>query len=485
MRKTLRKILFWLLVLLFLATTPIAILYSQGYRFDQKKMIFVHSGLITIKSLPSSLNIYLDGKPQSTKSLDIINNSVTVGGLRPGNYHIQANLDGYSSWEKNVEVHSGLSTEFWNVVLAKQNPEIKELESHNTVSFFPSPFGKKTAYFENLEKGISLWVTDFKKNETHLVYSGSDVLFSEDKFENLEWNFKEDLMLAPVVRTNRKDYLIASFEGSLESLYLSDIAKFEDIERAHWSPKEKNVIYFLAKNKDNKISNLYKINLDDNALQMIVSGTTAYNFSQNSIYFLQKNNILFKSNLDGESTVQVNDSPFAEDDIGDDVRLIVYDEARQVLISKNGDLFVHNSGNEDLLRKIASGIQGVQFSDDGKKMLFWSSNEISVMFFRKWDVQPYRDENEIQTIIRISSPIENVFWFQDYEHIFFSAKNKIKLIELDPRDHRICLDVFKNNLDEFPAAYDSENGYDYFVKDSDGDKKIFYFTLPEKTGFFG
>lgn len=484
MRKLLRRILFWLLVLLFLVTAPVAVLYSQGYRFDQKKMIFVHSGAITLKSLPASVNIFLDGKPQPAKSLDIINNSVTVGGLRPGSYHIQASLNGYSGWGKNVEVHSGFSTEFWNVVLTPQNPEVNELESRNAARFFPSPFGKKTAYFEDLGKGISLWVTDFKKNETHLAYSESDVFFLKDKFDNLEWNFKEDLMLAPVIRNNQKDYLIVSSEGNIKPFYLSDMTNFKDIRKARWSPKEKNVIYFLAKDSS-QTSNLYAFSLDSNVPDLIVSEIITYDLSQNSIYFLQKNNILLKSSLDGSSAVQVNDSPFADSAIGDNARLIAYDEDRQILISEDGDLFVHNNGSENLFQKIGSGVLGAQFSDDGKKLLFWNSNEILVTFFRKWEVQPYRDENEIQTVIRLSSPVENVFWFRDYEHVFFSAKNKIKLIELDPRDHRVCLDIFENNLDEFPATYDIGNGYYYFTGDSNGEKKIFYFALPEKTGIFG
>lgn len=484
MRKTLRRILFWLLVILFLATAPIAILFSQGYRFDHKKMIFVHSGAITLKSLPASVNIFLDGKPQSGKNLDIINSSMTVGGLRPGNYHIEASLDGYSSWGKNVEVHSGLSTEFWNVVLAPQNPKVSELASHSVDRFFPSPFGKKTAYLENLEKGISLRVTDFKKNETHLVYSGNDALFSKDKPDNLEWNFKEDLMLVPVVRGGQKDYLVASSDGNIESSYLSDMTKFKNIRKARWSPKEKNVIYFLTKG-NGTASNLHTFNLDSNALNLVVPETSIYDLSQNSIYFLQKNNILFRSDLDGDRPVQVNDRPFVGSTIGENSRMIVYDEDRQILISENGELFIRNNGSDDLLQKIGDGILGAQFSDDGKKLLFWSGNEIKAMFLRKWEVQPYRDENEIQTVIRLSTPIDNVFWFRDYEHIFFSAKNKIKLIELDSRDHRTILDIFENNLDEFPAVYDSGNGYYYFVKDVNGENKIFYFTLPEKTGFFG
>ena len=483
MRKTFRRILFWLLVLLFLVTAPVAILFSQGYRFDQNKMIFVHSGAITLKSLPASVNIFLDGKLQSGKNLDIINSSMTVGGLRPGNYHVEASLDGYSRWAKNVEVHSGLSTEFWNVVLAPQKMAVSELESRNVNRFFPSPFGKKTAYLENIDENISLWMTNFKENNTRPIFTGNDAFFSKDKHENLEWNFKEDLILAPVVRNGQRDYLVASSEGNIEPSYLSDLAKMKGMLKARWSPKEKNVVYFIAQDSE-KVSNLYSFSLDDSTLELLIPEISVYDLSRSSIFFLQKNNIPFKSDLDGGNLIQINDRPFTNSEIGENGRLIVYDEDRQVLISENGELYVRNNGGEDLLKKIGDGILGAPFSDDGKKLLFWSENEISVIFLRKWEVQPYRAENEIQTIMRLSTPVDNVFWFRDYEHIFFSVKNKIKLVELDSRDHRTILDIFENNLAEFPAVYDSGNGYYYFVKDSNGEKKISYFALPEKTGFF-
>jgi len=484
MSKIFRRILFWLLFLLFLITAIITILFSQGYRFDQKKMIFVHSGAITVKSLPASVNISLNGKPQSGKSLDIINNSITIGGLRPGNYRIQASLPGYSRWEKNVEVHSGVSTEFWNVILVPQNIKINELQSQKVGRFFPSPFGKKIAYSEELEKGISLWVIDFKKNENQLVFSENNATFSKDKLENLEWNSKEELILAPVIRNNQNDYLIASSEGNTDPLFLSEMTKFKDIQNARWSPKDKNVVYFLAKG-DDKINNLYSFNLESQALNLVIPEISIYDISQNSIYFLKKNNILFKSDLDGNRIEQVSNRPFTDSEPGEKSRMIVYDENRQVFISEDGRLFVHNNGKNDLLQKIGDGIMGAQFSDDGKKLLFWSNYEIKVMFLRPWEVQPYRDENEIQTVVRLSTPIDNVFWFRDYEHVFFSAKNKIKLIELDPRDRRICLDIFENNLDEFSATYDIGNGYYFFTKDTGNEeRKIFYFILPEKTGLF-
>ncbi|MDI6777825.1 MAG: PEGA domain-containing protein [Patescibacteria group bacterium] len=485
MNKIYRKIFFWLVFVLFLVSTPLVIMHSKGYRFDQKRGIFVYSGSITLKTIPGDVKVFINNQEQASKSLDIINNSITLNGIKPGTYQIRVEAEGYQGWEKQIEVHSGLSTEFWSVVLVPRDPKMSAVESQNVFRFFPSPFGKKIAFVRKSEKEISLLATDFKKNEVREIFFANNISFSENKLENLEWNYKEDLVLSPVTRNLKSDYLVASATEAIDPVFVSDITKLSSIQKARWSPQEKDVIYFLARDEREGKGGLFWVNLNDNSVQLVVPEVKSYDISQNSIYFIQSNNILFKSDLDGGGVSQVNSSQFSESDAGKNARLIVYDDSRQFLISENGELFLHNDGIENIFRKISDGVQGAQFSDDGKKLLFWTANEISVAYLRKWEVQPFREENEIQNMIRVSSLIDNVFWFRDYEHIFFSQNKKIKLIELDSRDRRIGLDVYENNLESFPATYDIGNGYYYFLKDTKEGQKIFYFILPEKTGIFG
>jgi len=107
------------------------------------------------------------------------------------------------------------------------------------------------------------------------------------------------------------------------------------------------------------------------------------------------------------------------------------------------------------------------------------------VFLREWKVQPQREENEVQQIIRLSSPIENALWYEDYEHIFFATQGIIKLIELDPRDGRLCFDVYRTNLDHFRGSYDLLNGVYYFIDEVNGQRNLFYLKIPEEKGFFG
>lgn len=485
MKKAYRKALFWIFFVLFVFTTPLVVLYSQGYRFDAYKKIFVHSGSITVKSTPSGINVFIDGKQQKTGSLDIINNSITVNGLRPGNYNLRLTADGYNSWEKNIEVHSGVSTEFWNVFLVPQNISPDEIKTQSVKRYFASPSSNKLVYVSEYGKGSDIRLYDLGKDENIQLFSDENIPFSDDELENAEWNNKEKLILNPVFRNGKKDFLILDSEQKADPFFLSQIAPSYNMDKARWSPQKEGDVYFSSGLSEGNLRNLYLADLDSKNITLISEKIIAFDISSNHIYFLKENNVLYKTDLAGSGEQQVTSSSFPiPDKGGSDCRMIVYDDDRQAIITGEENLIVHNNGKENFLRVIAEGAKGIQFSDDGKKLLFWSGNEISVMFLRDWDVQPRRQENEIQQIVRFSSPIANVFWYRDYEHVFFANTGKVKIIDLDSRDHRICSDVLDYNSEKFLSSYDSINGIFFYVNEKDNQRNIFHFAIPEKQGFF-
>ena len=485
MAKFYRRMFFWIFFLLFFITTPLAIYYSQGYRFDRLKKIFIHSGSITIKSIPSSVNIYLNGELQSPRALDIINNSITLNGLRPGLYNLRVTADGYENWEKNIEVHSGVSTEFWNVFLPPLNPAIQQLAATNLQKYFLSPFGKKIAYVKKNGDQLEIWSLDVKNNGSDIIFSRAGLDFPDNPLENTEWNFKEKLLVSPVTINGQKDFLVLDSEKNQNPALLSELTGLSGLVQARWSPNDQKMIYFMAKSNLEEGNNLYRINIDTNTPETILQNIKAYDVSSNAVYFLRQNNIIYKTSLEGNSENQIAIAPIPLTDENARPHLIVYDDDRQAVISESGEFFIRNNSETDSTRKIGDGVLGVQFSDDGKKILYWTNNEISVLYLRKWEVQPRREENEIEQIVRFSTPLKNVFWYRDYEHIFFSTQKRAKIIELDARDHRNIFDILKYDSDDFMSSYDSANGVYYFIDQAEGENKLFYLNIPEQTGFFG
>ncbi|MBT7431959.1 PEGA domain-containing protein, partial [bacterium] len=114
---TQRRLYLLFFIILFFLTAPVIVLFAKGYRFDTVNNIFVYSGSITIKSAPRDIDIYVDNKKQKKSKLSVINGSYTLNGIRPGKHTIACKKEGYTSWSKTINVHSGISTEFWNILL--------------------------------------------------------------------------------------------------------------------------------------------------------------------------------------------------------------------------------------------------------------------------------------------------------------------------------------------------------------------------------
>ncbi len=102
MSKRTRTILFFILVIIFVITTPLVILYGEGYRFDFENKRIIETGGIFIKTFPGEANILINDKKEKTTSNFL--KSVLIQNLVPKTYNIKINKIGFLPWEKNIEV---------------------------------------------------------------------------------------------------------------------------------------------------------------------------------------------------------------------------------------------------------------------------------------------------------------------------------------------------------------------------------------------
>lgn len=506
MAKLKRRIFFWGLVLVFLAIAPTIVLYSRGYRFDSHRGVFVHSGTITIKSNPQNIDVALNDQVSQSKSLNRINNSYNIPGLLPDNYNIKISAPDFQVWSKKTDVHSGLASEFWNVVLVRNSYQRTSFPDTSDIgSFYMSPKNKYIAYTATQDQNLNIKIFNInnKKTEENFPFSGWNFI-NEDRKENIEWSPEEDYLSVPVQKeiqspTNaKKSKDSASAVNSSSTLYnyfivdvknpdnsptnLNEFLGRSDIRRVRWDPKDKKYLFFLEGNS------FYRANIEDKSdVTLISDNVSSFDLTKNNAYYVKSpNNLVYRSSLDGHSNQDqmTNGYPGSPDDIVD--RIIMYDESRIALISQNKGLFVYNEGEHDTyFRKLGSDVESIHFSDDGKKMVFWTNNEIFVYFLRDWKVEPIRSENDLTSITRYSEPIKNVEWFKDYEHVIFSTGRWTKIIELDPRDHRNCDDLINTTLETPFVRYNSYWEFLYFTDKTSDSTTLNYIVFPEPTPLLG
>jgi len=491
MKKRGRVIFFWSLAALFLIVAPYVVFRAKGYRFDFDRGVFVYSGIISVKSNPQKIDLYVDGELEDS-DINRINGSLNITNLMPREYNLTVKADGFQEWSKRVRVRSGLATEFWNVILIKNNYEKKEHSSGDVSSFFISPKNDFVACTQNLEGGAGVKILDIEKNTISEEFEIPEMLFDfNSREENIEWSPEGNYLSLPVKKateTNDEDYeqefiyLILQL-GEKEIISLNELLGKEKIKNVRWDPREKNYLFFLSKNS------LFRANISKaEDLTLIAEDVSSFDLSQNAIYYSQiPKELVFKANLDGQGNREQLTTDFPQELSQPNEKLIVYDKSRIAFLNQDKNLFLYNNedGKEKVFKKIGERIKGMQFSDDGKKLLYWSENEIFTYFLRDWNVQPTRLANENSSVTRFSEKIRNVQWFKDYEHVIFNVGNGIKIIELDPRDKRNLMDLVAVSNPEVKAVYNNSLELIFFTDNKADGSSLYSIAFPEKTTFLG
>ncbi len=490
MNRTQRRLFMWFFIFLFALVAPTVVLFAQGYRFNLENNIFIHSGSITIKSWPKDINIYIDGEKQENANLNVINGSNTINGVKPGKYKLTCSKPGYLDWEKEIEVHSGISTEFWNVLLfpEKNNPEIIPFDTSDKIEqIFLSPNDNdELILFSKNDSERKIYLLNTKNSESKLLFTTEEFNFiPKEEGLNVEWNTNHKKIILPAIDSkNQKQHLIIDVdeEETTEFTILNNFFKNENINQARWMFNEENEITILTDK-----NNLFSFDYKKETVQLIAKNVNGFDFAEYSIYFSQlPNNIIWKvKQTDFKNKEQITTEPMLIEDETLSTEITAYDEYR-IFINTDEKSLLHNENNKKNListLKPSEKILGVQFSDDGKKLLCWNEHEVWYYMLRDWEIQPKRYFGDKITITRSSELIKNVQWMDSYENIIVSTSNNIKTFEVDPRNHTNIANLIttEKEIQDKNLLYNKKNQTLYYLDDN----TIFSLLVVDDSGFLG
>lgn len=435
---------------------------------------------MSLKPIPQQINVFLNGQPAKKGNLNLMNGSYHIDGIQPGEYQLAIKADGYKDWSKKIHVTSGLATEFWNIVLVKNDYPRADYNAAGINKYFLDPKDNLAALAETANNNEFLVnVVDLGSGEIKNVFSSLDYSFYNDEKENIEWSANKKIII-PVEKNGVKFYFIVDTETN-EAINLKDIASDTAWHDVRWDPVKKDFLYYVS---DNHLFRTNLNNLEDK--KEISSDITSYDFAGENVYYLShSNNMVYRANPNDSvmNPTQITTSAPGEND---DYKIIVYDDNRIAFLG-NANLYIYNKGSRDTyFEKIFGSPMGAQFSNDGKKLLFWNNSEISVYFTRDWDVQPWRQENDQHDITRFSQKINNVQWAKDYEHIIFNVDQKIKMIEIDNRYELSPVDITNLNSDETVMSSDFSRNKIFFIdRNGNNNSQLYSIDFPEKSTFLG
>lgn len=377
-----RLLLFWICVVVFAISSPLAIFYSQGYRLDLAKKKFTQTGGIFLKVSPRQADVYLDEK--FSKKTDFLFGSLLIENLLPKNYKVKVAKDGYLPWEKNLEVKEKEVTEEKFITLIPEKTNFETL-SQNADNFWISPDGKKIIIQETEPQGWSLKSYEPEKNlKSRLLDEKSVSLKGADLFDIA---FKED---------SREIYLNVGTKEQEKNFSLRlDRPSTALTERKLPSPPADALI-------------IKKI--DDN-----------------NVYYLDNFGFIYKTDANFGGGTKQNNSPFSVKP-ETEYRLEIFDNS--LFLRENEDLYeLRNNAFE----KVFENVTNLKISPDKKKLAVASNSEIWIFFLKDVFGQPLHQAGEKMFLLRLSQKIADFFWLND-GYLVFSAGEDIKITETNSRD---------------------------------------------------
>lgn len=95
-----RRVLPWLFALVFFTVAPILVFYTAGYRLNPKKITIERNGTLIVDSEPNGARLFLNGQLERRVT------PATIQDVAPGPYALRVERDGFSTWEKTLEVRA-------------------------------------------------------------------------------------------------------------------------------------------------------------------------------------------------------------------------------------------------------------------------------------------------------------------------------------------------------------------------------------------
>jgi len=273
MTKKSRRIIFYILLFLFIILAPSIIFYALGYNFDFDKKIFIATGGIYLKSYPSNAEIYINDKFNGETSK-------LIKRLLPKIYEIKITKEDYHPWQKKLTIEPRLVTKANNVLLLLSNPKIFLLDKTDEINLLfkdPYPLSTITEIIKKKSKYTISKISNLNyesKNEKAYFISNSN-LYSL-KIDKININ---NSVLSPVLATNVVNYVIykngiifsEKLSGKIHELDLSSLKSapffdqvFPGFDQEKWILSSDNKKLLCQKDKSVEI--LWLDNVTNNSI---------------------------------------------------------------------------------------------------------------------------------------------------------------------------------------------------------------------------
>ncbi|RLC23327.1 MAG: hypothetical protein DRH21_07185 [Deltaproteobacteria bacterium] len=468
--QALRRIIFYVLSVIYVAICPIVILYSFGFVLDPKKKEMVQTGLVQLKTIPEDATVHVESKKFAGKTPVLIRNLV------PGDYKFRLHLEGYKPWERKVFVSTGKAVTYGNILLIPENWTKREVSSQIFSQMTPI----SDTHLMILARGNKLcdyFVFDWESDEMWPLVNCT----GETREMNVLKLFTaggSDVVVVLTACEGKQNYAWIRLEK--EQPEIKDISTLfvEEPSMIVWDPGAPSQLFSWQDGYVNRLD------IEQGAVYPKFAGDiVGFGLYDEEIYIIDQKKTLRRLDFDKKSEEILLEDPNLRSllfESKQDVQIFFLDEKTLIFLDSRGSLVT----NRLPYHFVKQGVIGWRFNRKKQILLLWMKGKIGILDFsetRKEDEGLFEQGLRVTWIYENGEDIRKCFWANNGSHVLFRDENKVYLLERDP----YCGSVlhFLTQVDKGgQITYADETG-DIYILEKPGGKLIALKLIPTKTAF--
>ncbi|MCW1892205.1 MAG: PEGA domain-containing protein [Candidatus Uhrbacteria bacterium] len=400
-----RQVLFWVSAVMFLAIAPSVVFYTAGYRWNSKKGIIERNGTMIIDTIPVGAAITLNGERVAGKT------PMTLKSVAPGTYHIQLDLQGWSSWQKTLDVRPELVTFVTQVHLWPiSEPVLVTDGAYRAFRLSPSQRYAAAILEGEGKKSFAFFDASLSRTSAFVDLPVSATLSS---VAHIDWSGDSSAVL--VTLENGNAYLVTRRNAD----------RVVELPQGQYRWERGILIGVLDGERY-----VYDV-ANDSITRDPLAG---------NIVDLQESLTIFFSTSTGAMSIV--------DDAKKDVAYGLPSGSWSFSESHDGYIFLRRHG-ELLSFDIEHGKpSAIRVPSDDTPKIMTSAKSTALLSRHEGEVWMTTVGKDPELLIRTSDPITDVEWYTSGRDVFFSTTKDLIALELDTRDSRI-----QTKLASFDAIY--------------------------------
>jgi hypothetical protein len=422
--------------------TVLLVLVALGYRLD-RNLNFSQGGLVQFRSFPDGADVIIDGNKQSFHTPDKAN-------LFAGTHSVSMSLDGYSAWNKTIELAPGQLLWLNYARLIPNSIATTTLKDYQTIAgSLPSPDRHWLVMQMNADSpGLALVDYSDDKRPQYTSLQLADGLFTKKdgkygNFKIVEWDLQSKYVLVEHNNGDLVEFVRVDRTKPLDAVNLTKLFGL-NIKEAHFSGSNANTIF--AKTDDV----LRRLDVSGPAASAaLVAGLRSFVvYGESAVAFT---NVQDKTT--GDNTTQVRQVGIYDNSKITPVRELAADKEPLVAYSKydtHGYLAIaeKDSSTVDIIRDatatgtskaatvyaqldLGAAVKWLSFSNNGRMLVAQSGKKLVT-----YDIE--NAKTMASTLNFGSDDMPQLKWLDDY-YLWSDAGGKLNIVEFDgTNNHEIA-----------------------------------------------